>query len=317
MGRPTEGRRAPVLVVLGPTAVGKTAVGVEVARRIDGEIVSADSRAFFVGLDVVTDKPSEADRREIVHHLIDCVPPCGSYDAMAFRRDVERLIPQIGARGRVPIVVGGGTLYLGAILRGIFEGPSKDDRLRAAMEGQSVGALYEALRSVDPEAAGSIHPNDRQRITRALEVHRLTGRPISAWQAAAAPLPHRFFVVGLRRARADHRAAIAARVRRMIERGLIDEVRRLREEGLDPDCQAYRTIGVPEAAAYIDGRATEREMERGIANRTWGLVRRQTAWFRREKGVSWWDVTGRDAGEVAGEIVAAWERFLEAVDERR
>ncbi len=317
MARPTEGRRDPVLVLLGPTAVGKTAVGVEVASRLDGEIISADSRAFFVGLDVVTDKPSEVERSGIPHHLIDCVPLRETYDAMAFRRDVERLIPEIAARGHVAVVVGGGTLYLGAILRGIFEGPAKDDRLRAAMEERSVGELYEELQSADPAAARSIHPNDRLRITRALEVHRLTGRPISAWQAEAAPLPLRFFVVGLRRARADHRAAIAARVRRMVERGLVDEVRRLREEGLDPDCQAYRTIGVPEAMAHIDGRISGDGMEREIANRTWGLVRRQTAWFRREKGVSWWDVTGRSASEVAGEIVAAWERFLEAGDGRR
>jgi tRNA dimethylallyltransferase len=312
--RPAEGRREPVLVLLGPTAVGKTAIGVEVARRIDGEIISADSRAFFVGLNVVTDKPSEPERHGIPHHLIDVVPLCDAYDAMAFRRDVARLIPEINARGHVAIVVGGGTLYLGAILRGIFEGPAKDDALRAAMETRSVGALYEELRSADPAAAGSIHPNDRQRITRALEVHRLTGRPISGWQAEAAPLPYRFFVVGLRRARGDHRAAIVARVRRMIERGLIDEIERLRGKGLGPECQAYRTIGVPEVVAHIDGRTTEREMEREIASRTWGLVRRQAAWFRREKGVSWWDVTGRDVGEIADEIVAAWKRFTEAGD---
>ncbi len=103
----------------------------------------------------------------------------------------------------------------------------------------------------------------------------------------------------------------------MIDRGLVDEVKRLREEGLDPGCQAYRTIGVPEAAAFIDGRASEIEMEQEIVNKTWGLVRRQGAWFRREKGVSWWDVTGRNAGEVAEEIVAAWTRFLEADDGRR
>ncbi len=310
------GRRDPVLVLLGPTAVGKTAVGVEIASRIDGEILSADSRAFYVGLDIVTDKPSEAERRGIPHHLIDCVAIRQSYDAMAFRRDVERLIPEVLARGHVPILVGGGTLYLGAVLRGIFEGPAKDGALRSSMAKRSVGELYEGLVSVDPTAARTIHPNDRLRITRALEVHELTGRPISEWQADAAPLPYSFFVVGLRRNRDDHRTAIATRVRRMIDRGLIDEVKRLREEGLDPECQAYRTIGVPEAVAYIDGRASEIEMERETVNRTWGLVRRQGAWFRREKGVSWWDVTGRNAGEVAGEIVEAWTRFLEASDGR-
>jgi len=309
--------RPPVLVLLGPTAVGKTAVGIEVASRLDGEILSADSRAFFAGLDIVTDKPSETERRGIPHHLIDIVSPCGAYDAMAFRRDVERLIPRIVARGRVPILVGGGTLYLGAVLRGIFEGPTKDDALRAKMGGRSVDDLHSELAVIDPKAAETIHPNDRLRITRALEVHELTGRPISAWQSDAAPLPGRFFVAGLRRDRDDHREEIAARVRRMIDRGLVDEVKRLREEGLEPDCQAHRTIGVPEAAAFLDGLTTEAEMEREIVSRTWGLVRRQTAWFRREKGVSWWNVTGRTAGEVADEIVAAWKRFVEASDDRR
>ena len=317
MDRPTDGREDPILVVLGPTAVGKTAVGVEVARRIGGEIVSADSRAFFVGLDVVTDKPSEAQRRGIPHHLIDTVPLCDTYDAMAFRRDVEQLIPEIRARGRVPILAGGGTLYLSAVLRGIFEGPARDNALRATMADRSVGGLYEQLVSVDPAAAKTIHRNDRLRITRALEVFELTGRSIGTWQARAVPLPFPRLIAGLRRDRDDHRAAIAARVRRMIDRGLVDEVRRLREEGLGPDCQAYRTIGVPEVAAFLDGRASKLEMEREITNRTWALVRRQSAWFRREKDVSWWDVSGRDTSEVADDIVAAWEEFLEVDDDRR
>lgn len=312
MQRPTEARRGPFLVVLGPTAVGKTAVGIEIARRVDGEIISADSRAFFVGLDVVTDKPPEADRRGVAHHLIDIVPPCETYDAMAFRRDVERLIPEIHGRGRVPIVVGGGTLYLGAILRGIFEGPGKDDAFRRSMAKRSVAELYDELQRVDPAAARSIHRHDRLRLIRALEVFSLSGRPISAWQADAAPLPHPSLRVGLRRERGEHRAAIAARVRRMIDRGLLEEARRLREAGLDPTCQAYRTIGVPEALACLDGRLSQAAMQREIVTRTWGLVRRQIAWFRREEGVCWYDVTERSADAVAEEIVRAWTRFLEA-----
>lgn len=301
----------PIPVVFGPTAVGKTAIGIEVARRIDGEIISADSRAFFVGLDVVTDKPSEAERRGIPHHLIDCVPLCGAYDAMAFRTDVSRLVPEIRDRGRVPILVGGGTLYLGAVLHGIFDGAAKSEALRASMARSPVAELHRRLTTVDPPAAAAIHPNDRLRITRALEVFETTGRPISAWQAEAEPLPLSTFVVGLRRARDDHRAAIAARVRRMIEHGLVDEVGRLREAGLGPACQAYRTIGVPEAVRRLDGQTTEQEMAQEIVHRTWGLARRQTAWFRREKTVCWWDVTGREAGEVADEVVAAWRRRCE------
>jgi len=316
VGRPTDVNRGPVLVLLGPTAVGKTAVGVEIALRVDAEVISADSRAFFRGPDIVTDKPSPAERRGIAHHLLDCVSLLDAYDAMAFRRDVERLIPEIRARGRVPLLVGGGTLYLGAVLRGVFEGPGKDDALRGAMAVEEVASLYERLVAVDPPTARAIHRNDRLRITRALEVHALTGRPISAWQSAAAPLPCRFFVAGLRRERDDHRRAIAARVRRMIDRGLVDEVQRLREGGLSPAHQAYRTIGVPETAAFLDGRTSQDEMEREIVRRTWGLVRRQSAWFRREKDVSWWNVTGRGAGDVADEVVAAWRRSAETDDDR-
>ena len=299
----------PIPVLLGPTAVGKTAIGIAVAERIGAEIISADSRAFFIGLDVVTDKPSEAVRRGIPHHLIDCVPSCGTYDAMAFRRDVARLVPEIRGRGRVPILVGGGTLYLGAILRGIFDGPAKDDRFRAAMAKRPIDELHARLAAVDPVAAAAIHPNDRLRITRALEVYGATGKPISRWQAEAEPLSVRTFLVGLLRERDDHRTAIDARVRRMIEGGLIDEVRRLRDTGLDPSCQAYRTIGVPEAARHLDGEISVDEMMEEIVHRTWALVRRQSAWFRREKDVCWWDVTGRAVGAIADEIVTTWRRI--------
>ncbi|MBU0595497.1 tRNA (adenosine(37)-N6)-dimethylallyltransferase MiaA [Candidatus Bipolaricaulota bacterium] len=308
---PVAGDREPVLVIFGPTAVGKTAVAMAVARRLDAEIISADSRAFFCGLDVVTDKPTREQRAEIPHHLIDCVPIDGAYDAMAFREDVVRLVPEIRARGRVPLIVGGGTLYLGALLRGLFEGPSSDESLRAEMAERSVEELHQELHRADPAAAEAIHPNDRLRIERALEVYRLSGRPISAWQAEATPLPFRFVVVGLERARDAHREAIAARVRRMVGEGLVEEFERLRAAGLTSACQAYRSIGILEAAAYIAGEITGEEMEARITNRTWQLARRQWAWFRREKGVRWIDVGGRDPDAVADGILAVWNRALE------
>jgi tRNA dimethylallyltransferase len=303
-----------VLVLLGPTATGKTAIGVEVALRLGGEVVSADSRAFLIGLDVVTDTPTPEERRGVPHHLIDCVSITEPYDAMAFRRDVAQRIPEILQRNRVPLVVGGGTLYLGAILRGIFEGPGKDERLRGALAAQPSTELHQRLVAVDPVAASTIHPNDRLRITRALEVYEQTERPISEWQAEAEPLPYAFAVFGLKRDRDDHHAAIAARVRRMIEVGLVDEVSRLRERGLRPGFQAYRTIGVPEAMAFLDGQVSESKMERDIVRGTWALARRQMAWFRREAGVRWVDVTGRREQDVAAEIVERWGLIQE--DER-
>ena len=295
-----------VLVLLGPTATGKTAVAVELALRLGGEVISADSRAFFVGLDIVTDKPSVAERRGVPHHLIDCVPIDGEVDAMAFRADVARLVPEIAARGRVPILAGGGTLYLAAVLRGIFEGPGKSDEFRRSLDDVASEELHRRLALVDPTAAGAIHPRDRLRVVRALEVEAASGRPITDWKAEAVPLPFRFTTFGLERDRDDHRAAVEARARAMIDRGLVEEVARLRASGLTPDRQAYRSVGVPEAWAYLDGAITRDELLECIVRATWALVRRQASWFRAQPDVSWVRVTGRAAGDIADEMVAAW-----------
>ncbi len=295
-----------VLVLLGPTATGKTAVAVDLALRLGGEVISADSRAFFCGLDIVTDKPSDAERRGVPHHLIDCVPIDGSYDAMAFRADVERLVPEIAARRRVPILAGGGTLYLAAVLRGIFEGPGKCEAFRRSLDGVESSELHQRLASVDQAAAAKIHPRDRLRVVRALEVEAASGRPITEWKAEAAPLPFRFETFGLLRDRDEHRAAVEARARAMVERGLVQEVARLRGCGLTPDRQAYRSVGVPEASAYLDGAISRDEMLNEIVRATWALVRRQISWFRAQPAVSWVSAAGRSPADVAGEIAAAW-----------
>jgi len=292
----------PVVVILGPTAVGKSAVAIEVALRLHGEVISADSRTFFRELDIVTDKPSLAKQQGILHHLINIVPFDGRYDAMAFRNDVDRLIPEIESREHLPIIAGGGTLYLGAILRGIFSGPAADKKVRETLLHESLDTLYARLLEVDPAAATRIHRNDRLRIMRALEVHKLTGRPISELQKEAQPLPYPFIVFGLKREREDHRVAIATRVEEMLSSGLIDEVKRLRDEGLHKDCQAYRTIGVREAFEYLDEEISRAELREKIIRNTWALARRQAAWFRNDTEVTWVDVTGRTIDEVANEI---------------
>ena len=299
-----------VLVILGPTATGKTEIATELARRIDAEIISADSRAFYAGLDIVTAKPTEAERYGVPHHLIDRVPVTGSYDAMTFRQDVERLVPQIEARGRVPMLVGGGTLYMDAVLRGLFEGPSKSDELRRRLETESSDILHQRLREIDPRAAQAIHPNDRLRVVRALEVHELTGRPISVWHAEAEPLPYDFHAFLLVRDRDEHRAAIETQARRMVEQGLVDEIRTQRANGLSPECQAYRTIGVPETVRYLEGELDQEGLIEEMARATWALARRQSAWFRRDPSASPIDVTGRTAFEAAEEIRAHWEERL-------
>lgn len=297
-----------VLVLLGATATGKTAIAVELGRRLNGEVLSADSRAFFRGLDIVTAKPSAAERGGVPHHLIDCVPLDGAYDAMAFRADVARLVPEIAGRGAVPILAGGGTLYLAAVLRGIFEGPGRSDAFRQALDATSTETLHGRLADVDAPAAARIHPRDRLRIVRALEVLAQSGRTMTAWQREAKPLEFRFRAFGLSRERTDHRAAVAARAREMLERGLVDEVARLRGAGLGPGSQAFRSVGVPETCAHLDGALSRDELLDAIVRATWSLVRRQTAWFRAQPDVTWVDVTGRAAADVADEVATAWGR---------
>lgn len=295
--------KEPVVVILGPTAVGKSAVAVEVAIRAGGEVISADSRAFFRGLDIATDKPSFSAQRGVPHHLIGVIDVDEHYDAMAFRHDADRLIQAIQRRHRIPILVGGGTLYLGAILRGLFVGPSADRALRKELSRQPTGELYLELGEVDPLAAEKIHPNDRLRIIRAMEVYKLAGRPISELQREAHPLPYRFVVFGLRRNKDEHRAAIIKRCEAMLDGGLLGEMKQLRERGLNADAQAYRTIGVREGLAFLDGKISQAKLQTLLVRNTWRLVRRQMAWFRKEKAVTWIDVTGRAPGEVAAEIV--------------
>jgi len=291
------------VVILGPTATGKSAISVEVATRINGEIICADSRTFFRGLQIATARLPVHARKGICHHLVGIVGIDDHYDAMSFRLNVDTLIEQIQGRGRVPLIVGGGTLYLSAILHGIFAGPSADKELRRTLEQRSLDDIYGELSAVDAVSAGRIHPNDRLRIMRALEVYRLTGKRISDLQQQATPLPYRFRVFGLERDKDEHKRAIAVRVEHMLSHGLVDEVAQLRRDGLDRDCQAYRTIGVREVFDMLDKKITPEEMKKRIISNTWKLVRRQKAWFRRENGVCWIDVSARKPWEVAEEIV--------------
>lgn len=294
----------PVGVILGPTGLGKSAIAIEAAKRLDGEIISADSRAFFRGLDIATDKPSCPERRGVPHHLIDIIAINGSYDAMAFRNDVDRLVPEIGKRQHLPVIVGGGTLYLGAILRGLFVGPCADARIRERLARQPLEELYSRLTQVDSIRAAQVHPHDRQRIVRALEVYEVTGQPISRLQQETTPLPYRFVRFGLRRAKADHRAAIAARVEKMLAAGLIDEIERLRAQGLTRDCQAYRSIGVREVFAFLEGKINYTQLREALLTHTWALARRQMAWFANDQDVHWIDVTGCLPAQVAEKIAA-------------
>lgn len=295
-----------VLLLLGPTAVGKSAVGALVAEEAGAEIISADARAIYRGLEIGTDRPVPEVLARIPHHLIGVLDPWVPYDAARFRRDCERLVGEIHGRGRRAMVVGGSTLYIRALTRGLFPGPAADPSLRAELARRPLPELREELRRVDPRAAARIHPEDRVRVVRALEVWRLTGRPLSASWGGERPFPWPLVKVGLALDRRELGRRIEARVERMLASGLVAEARRLWESGLSPDAPALRTIGYRELFAHFRGEYDLPEAKRRIVRNTKAYARRQLAFFRAETGVRWIDVTGRDPEDVAREVLARW-----------
>src|SRR6185369_14537583 len=265
----------------GPTAAGKTAVGIALAKRIGAEIVSLDSMAIYRGMDIGTAKPSRAERATLPHHLIDIVDPSDEFSVAQYVDAATTAVAGIRARGNAPLFVGGTPLYLKSLLRGLFDGPPADWQLRHDIESELVQvgqpALYERLVQVDPVAASHIHPHDTRRLIRALEVFRATGEPISHQQLQfedGRPAEEcRVFV--LRRRREELHARIEGRVEAMIECGLVDEVRGLTAHGQELGRTARQAVGYREALAFITGEYDRDEMIARIKARTRRFAKRQ------------------------------------------
>jgi tRNA dimethylallyltransferase len=295
----------------GATASGKTAVGMALARAIDAEIISLDSMAIYRGMDVGTAKPAPEERAAVPHHLIDIVEPHEEFSVAQYLEAAHAKIGEIRGRGREALFVGGTPLYLKALLRGLFEGPPANWELRREIEREvaDVGsaALHAHLEQVDPLAASAIHPNDTRRLIRALEVYRATGQPISHQQLEfdeARPAEAcRVFV--LRRPREEQHARIDARVEEMLERGLVDEVRRLTSNGRQLGRTALQAVGYREAMDFLRGAYDEATMTARIKTRTRQFAKRQGVWFRSLSECRWVDISGEvDAGVVAKRIIA-------------
>jgi len=278
----------PTVVLVGPTASGKSAVALELARRFDGEIVSADSAQVYRGMDIGTAKPDAATRARVRHHLLDLIDPTEAYSAARFRGDAVAAIADIRARGRVPIVAGGTMLYVKALREGLSELPQADPALRAELDARAarIGwpAMHAELARVDPATAARLAPTDAQRIQRALEVHELTRRPLSSLQGArnASFDEALSLVVALVPAdRSKLHAAIAQRFDAMLAEGLVDEVAALRERfDLRPGLPSMRAVGYRQVLDCLDGRLDRAALrERGIAA-TRQLAKRQLTWLR-------------------------------------
>jgi tRNA dimethylallyltransferase len=293
---------------MGPTASGKSALAAMLASRFPVEIVSVDSAQVYRGMDIGTAKPSVAERRTVPHHLIDILDPTESYSAARFRSDAVRLIREISTRGRTPLLVGGTMLYFKALCEGLSELPESDDKIRAEIDAEAAArgwpALHAELAKVDPETAARLKPTDAQRIQRALEIHRITGQPMSHLLGRRKnALPFRLVELALVPSnRVLLHRRIEARFDAMLEKGLVDELRSLRKRyALRAALPSMRCVGYRQAWRFLEGEIDEKELrERGI-HATRQLAKRQLTWLRAMKGVQSFDCLAENSeAEVLG-----------------
>lgn len=305
----------------GPTACGKSGLAIALAEHFPVEIISMDSALVYRGMDIGTAKPAADVRAAVPHHLIDILDPTETYSAGRFRSDALAEIEAIGERGRLPLVVGGTLLYLRALREGLAPLPGRDPAVREALDSEAAThgwpALHERLRSVDPDAAARIAPNDRQRIQRALEVHALTGQPMTALQrstdTAARPETLTLALVPA------ERTALAARIERrfdsMVEAGFVAEVRRLRARAdLDSASASMRAVGYRQIWRYLDNDYAWSEARARSIAATRQLAKRQFTWLRGEAGVEQFDAfSKRLTAEIVQRIDSNWDNDRQAL----
>ncbi len=292
----------PAIFLMGPTASGKSDLAIRLAEQLAGEIISVDSVLVYKGMDIGTAKPTMDERAGIPHHLMDILDPSNAYSTGNFRTAALQLMEDISRRGRIPILVGGTMLYFNALLKGLAHLPEANADIRKKLDEElaTLGkqVLHERLKKVDPESAERIHPNDPQRIQRALEVYEISGKPISQFfrEAQSQPMPYRPIKCII--SSADRKLLhekIAQRFKRMVDAGLIEEVRTLYQRGdLTPDLPAIRAVGYRQTWSYLQGEYDlEMMIEKGIIA-TRQLAKRQFTWLRRETDFMQFDAFEKD-----------------------
>ncbi len=282
----------PLVIILGPTAVGKTGAAVELCRALGGEIISCDSMQVYRGFDIGTAKPGP-ESADVTHHLVDICDPDETFSAADFVTRTLALLPEIERRGRLPVVVGGTGLYLRALLDGIFEGPPRNpeirSRLRSDAAAHGLASLYQRLGEVDPAYQARVHQNDPVRIIRALEVWETTGVPISIqFERSSVRLrDHRVLKLGLLLPRRDLYARIDLRVDAMLAAGLVGEAMRLLARQVSRDATPFKGLGYRQSLKLIDGECDEAGLREEMRTETRRYAKRQLTWFRRERGAIW------------------------------
>ncbi len=298
-----------LIAVLGPTATGKSALGIALAERFNGEIINCDSTAVYRGFDIGTDKVPIDQRRGIAHHLIDIADPTDEYTAAQFARDAAAAVADIHARGKLPILVGGTGFYYRALTRGLFPGPGKDARLRARLERiaerKGVETLHRMVSRVDPESGARIQARDLKRLVRALEVYFQTGKPLTRHFAeTVSPLPAdvRIGAVALRMPAPWLAERLARRVDEQFEAGLIDEIHGLLAAGVPPEARPFGGLVYRQAMEYLNRVRDEASTRALIAQENRKYARRQLIWFRKEPNLVWFDGPGTNA-EVQDSVI--------------
>ncbi|MDR2671693.1 MAG: tRNA (adenosine(37)-N6)-dimethylallyltransferase MiaA [Oscillospiraceae bacterium] len=309
-------RRQLLICLVGPTAVGKTALSCKLARAFGGEVISCDSRQIYRGMDVGTAKPTAEEKGNVPHHMIDVADPREDYSAARYAAEATQAVERVLARGRLPIVTGGTGLYLRALVTGMYgdagggDAPGSGGAARiywqAYLEMYGEERLLEALRAVDGETAGRLHQRDHVRVVRALEVFTETGVTMAEHLRRSARRPRRFetLTIGLRRDRTRLYERIDARVDEMMSQGFLEEVRRLRDAGVPEDVPAMNAIGYRELGEVLDGQATLTEAVARIKQATRRYAKRQITWFAHQ-----WDAEWLDAG--AGNLLTASTEIVE------
>ena len=287
----------PAIFLMGPTAAGKTDLALDLYQRLPCELISVDSALVYRGMDVGAAKPSPEVLEQVPHRLINILDPAEAYSAARFREDALAMMGEITASGRIPLLVGGTMLYFRALEDGLAELPAADEhvraRLDAEMEKQGLAAMHSRLQLVDPESATRIHPNDPQRIQRALEVYEISGISMTELHAQAAkePLPYRLakLIVAPNERQILHQR-IEKRFKQMLDQGFIEEVASLRSRGdLDLSMPSMRAVGYRQVWEYLDGKCSYEDMvQRGVAA-TRQFAKRQLTWLRAEQGAAWFD----------------------------
>jgi len=289
----------PLIAIVGPTAVGKSALALQLAAEFRGEIVSADSRQIYRGMDIGTAKPTPAERQRVPHHLIDVVNPGQTFTLADYQQLAYAVIAQIHARGKVPFLVGGTGLYVRAVLDGLaIPRVQPNPELRRELEREDAATLYARLQQLDPNAAAKIDPRNKRRVIRALEVCQATGQPMSALQKTQPP-PYRVLRIGLTLPREELYRRINARVDQMIAAGLVEEVRALLAHGYAPDAPAMSGLGYRHIAAYLNGTLTREEAIRQLKRDTRRLVHHQYTWFRLDDPrIRWYNLAESGEDEI-------------------